>query len=97
MPQFINKCQINKNDKILSNKCEGFKINKSENYTSVLAGGNLDFPDAMYSYEFIYNTELKQDGKVILINFRLYSLIKRIQYLIIRIRMVSLTSMLIMI
>jgi hypothetical protein len=94
LKQFTNKCQINKNDKIISNKCEGFKLMTSENYTSVIAGGDLEFPDAIYSYQFVYNIELKQDGKVMSINCRLYLPIRRIPW---PITMVSLIFMLIMI
>jgi hypothetical protein len=76
--KFIKKCKINKNDKVVSD-CEGFKLNKGINETTVIAGGSID-DDAMHSYQLIYNIELKQDGKVKYSKLRLHLLIKRILF-----------------
>ena len=62
--EFINKCELNKNDHI-SNQCEGFKLINQ----TVKAGGETLVKDSIYSYQLIYNTELKTDGKVNIVNY----------------------------
>jgi hypothetical protein len=65
LSKFITKCEVNIFNEIY---CQPFKLHTEKNYTSVIAGGDKLFKDAMYNYELIYNVQLKKKGRVLLFN-----------------------------
>lgn len=63
--EFQNNCYVmNDEDIKLNEQCENFQVRVNYDYTSLVVEHKNTKPGNMYSYELIYNVNLKRNGKV---------------------------------